>query len=77
MSKYQKLWEYIKGCDEDEVVLSFDEIKKICGVEIDHSFLSYKKELVDFGYEVVKISIKNKTVIFRKIVCTGGKLWDI
>ena len=74
MSKYKKLWKYLKDCNKEQVVLSFDEIKKICGVEIDHSFLSYKKELVDFGYEVVKISIKNKAVIFRKIVCTGGKL---
>jgi hypothetical protein len=47
--------------------LTYEEIKNILGFEIDHSFLSYKKELKDYGYEVGKISTKEKTVIFNKI----------
>ncbi len=35
MSKYNKLWEYIKTCNEKEMILSFEEIKDICGIEID------------------------------------------
>lgn len=35
--------------------------------EVNHSFLKYKKELVEYGYEVGKISMKEKTVIFHKL----------
>ena len=31
--------------------------------DIDHSFLTYKKELLEYGYEVAKISIKEKYVL--------------
>jgi hypothetical protein len=41
--------------------LSFDEIKSITGVAIDYSFLNYKKELMDYGYEVGKISLKENS----------------
>ena len=67
MSKYLKLWNYINSCDKDEIVLSFENIKNICGLAIDHSFLTYKKELKEFGYEVIKISLKDKKIIFGKI----------
>ena len=60
MSKYQALWNYIKNNNKDEYELSFKEIKNFLGFEIDHSFLSYKKELLEYGYEVVKISMKEK-----------------
>ena len=40
---------------------------KSCEVHINHSFLTYKKEAKEFGYEVGKISMKEKTVIFNKI----------
>ena len=67
MSKYDRLWEHIKNNDSDTLLLSFEEIEKIAGVPIDHSFLKYKKELLDHGYQVGKISLKNQTVIFIKI----------
>lgn len=66
MSKYQKLWNYIKNCGNDEIIISFEDVKNICGFEIDHSFLQHKKELKNFGYEVKKISLKNKTLQFIK-----------
>lgn len=47
--------------------LSFDEIREILGLDIDHSFLNFKKELIPFGFQVGKISLKEKTVIFKKI----------
>lgn len=67
MSKYDRLWEHIKGEGKYILLLSFEEIGKIADVSIDHSFLNYKKELLDFGYKVSKISLKNQTVIFIKI----------
>ena len=60
ISKYDSLWEYIGKCCEREITLTYDEIAKICGVPIDHSFLTYKKD----GYRAEKISMKDKTVRF-------------
>lgn len=67
MSKYDSLWNYIKSNGENSFKLSFDEIKAIANVEIDHSFLTYKKELLAYGYQVGKISLKEKTVIFNRV----------
>lgn len=66
MSKYDSLWEYIGKCGEREITLTYDDIEKICGVPIDHSFLTCKKELSGYGYAVKKISMKDKTVRFVK-----------
>lgn len=67
MSKYETLWNYLKKNDKDNYKLSYEEIKSILGFDIDHSFLTYKKELKEYGYEVGKISIKGKNVNFKKI----------
>ena len=67
MSKYNLLWKHIKNNGGQSLQLSFDEIKNIAGIEIDHSFLNYKKELLEYGYEVKKNSLKDKTVLFQKI----------
>jgi len=66
MSKYNALWEYIKNSGKPQLTLTFEEIAKIVGNPIDHSFLKYKKELSDYGYEVVKISMKSQTVLFAE-----------
>lgn len=68
MSKYEKLWNYIKENNKDEYQLSYDEIKNILGFEIYHSFLKYKKELMSYGYEVAKISLKGKYIIIKKLL---------
>lgn len=67
MSKYNLLWEYIKNSNRDVIKLSYDDIKSILGFDINHSFLTYKKELKEYGYEVSKISMKDKIIIFNKI----------
>lgn len=67
MSKYSLLWKYIKRNGAPSIKLSFDEIENIAGIAIDHSFLNYKKELLEFGYEVKKISLKEETVLFERI----------
>ena len=66
MSKYHALWTYIQKSDKQQLTLTFDEIGHIVEVPLDHSFLKYKKELSDYGYEVGKISMKNQTVVFIK-----------
>jgi hypothetical protein len=66
MSKYNTLWNYIAEKNLQQLVLSFDEIKTVNGIELDHSFLTYKKELPSYGFSVGKISLKNKTVEFLK-----------
>jgi len=67
MSKYEPLWKYLKENNKENYKLSYEEIRNIIGFEIDHSFLIYKKELKEYGYEVGKISMKEKTVIFNKV----------
>lgn len=47
--------------------MSFNEIFSVVGFQIDHSFLTYKKEAANYGFCVKKISLKEKTVIFDKI----------
>ncbi len=60
MSKYEQLWKYI---EKNAVsTLSFEEVERIYGFPIDHSFLTYKKELESYGYKVGKISLKNRTI---------------
>ena len=66
MSKYNRLWEYIQNNDNQSIKLSFEEVKDILGFEIDHSFLTYKKEAKEYGYEVGKISLKEKHITFKK-----------
>ena len=67
MSRYDKLWEYIKNCGRENFRLTFAEIEAAAGVPLDHSFLSFKKELIQYGYSVKKISIKEKNILFEKI----------
>ena len=66
MSKYQKLWKYIKEQSSEPLKLSYDEIENIAGVPLDHSFLTYKKELLKYGRQVKRIQMKEKCVEFVK-----------
>lgn len=68
MSKYDPLWKYIQENGTDSYKLTYAEIEKIAGLPIDHSFLTYKKELLEYGYKVGKISMKEQTVAFEKVV---------
>lgn len=62
MSKYNSLWEYVQSNGNQSFKMTFEEIRDIAGIPIDHSFLKYKKELIDYGYEVGKISMKEQTM---------------
>jgi hypothetical protein len=67
MSKYDPLWEHLQTDGSQTLRLTFEEIKAILGFPIDHSFLTYKKEAVAYGYQVGKISMKEQTIIFSKL----------
>ena len=67
ISKYNSLWEYIQKNGGSSFKMTFEEIQNIAGIQIDHSFLKYKKELTEYGYEVGKISMKEQTIIFNKV----------
>ena len=67
MSKYNSLWEYVQSNGSQSFKMTYEEIRDIAGIPIDHSFLKYKKEKIDYGYEVGKISMKEQTIIFNKI----------
>ena len=66
MSKYDPLWRYIKDTKREDYKLTYEEIRSVLGFDLDHSFLKHKKELLAYGYEVVKISIKEKYVSIHK-----------
>ena len=67
MSKYDALWDWIQANGAERFTLTADEIERLAGAPLDHSFLKYKKELTAYGYEVVRISLKERTVCFRKL----------
>lgn len=54
-----------RGKQVREFQMSFEEIEKILGFHIDHSFLQFK-ELPEYGFSVKKISMKEQTVAFDK-----------
>ena len=64
MSKYSTLWEHIASNNLSE--MTFSEIRDVLGFDIDHSFLTYKKELIEFGFEITKISMKDKKVFINR-----------
>ena len=66
MSKYDALWKYVSEEGKNSLKLSYADIENVAGVPIDHSFLTYKKELIEYGYRVGKISMKEQTVEFIK-----------
>ncbi len=67
MSKYNALWRYVQENGGRSFKLTFEEIQNIAGIPMDHSFLSYKGELIEYGYQVGKISMREQTVTFFKI----------
>lgn len=67
MSKYEPLWEYVKENGENRLVMTYEEVENVLNFPIEHSFLTYKKELKNYGYEVKKISMKDERILFEKI----------
>ncbi len=66
MSKYAPLWAAVSLHDENKFWMSFVEVEQILRFPIDHAFLNYKKELLEYGWQVGKISLKAQTVLFQR-----------
>lgn len=66
MSKYEPLWKWIAENGQENYKLTYAQIEEILGFPIDHSFLKFKKELLQYGYQVGKISMKEETVAFER-----------
>lgn len=77
MSKYNALWEYVQKSEKESFKMTFEEIQKIAGIPIDHSFLKYKKELAEYGWQVEKITMKEQTVLFRQAIRGGKEIYYI
>lgn len=67
MSKYDPLWAYVKERDEYLLELTFEEAEKVLGFPVKGSLLTNKAELLQYGYEVVKLMKSEQVVIFRKL----------
>lgn len=67
MSKYDPLWTWVRENGTDRFKLTYEEIREITGFPIDHSFLTFKKELPEYGWKVGRISMKEETVAFEKV----------
>lgn len=71
MSKYNDLWIYVdlifKQTGKENLEFSFRQIKDAAEIELDHSFLNFKKELLEYGYKVEKIKLKDKKIVFSKV----------
>lgn len=62
MSKYDALWAYVSNSGQQTLTMTFEQIAELTDVAIDHSLLTYKRELVAYGYTVGKISLKQKVI---------------
>jgi hypothetical protein len=67
MSKYDPLWKHLQTDGSPMLRLTFAQIEAVLGFPIDHSFLTYKKEATEYGYQVGKISMKEQHVTFQKL----------
>lgn len=67
MSKYDPLWAYVKERDEYLLELTFEEAEKVLGFPVKGSLVTNKAELLDYGFEVVKMLKGEKVIIFRKL----------
>ena len=62
--KYYKLWDYLRKSCLGTETLTFDEIYRIAGIYVDSKFMNHTKELEKYGLSVMKINLKEKTVMF-------------
>ena len=67
MSKCEPLWKWIAENGQENYKLTYAQIEEILGFPIDHSFLKFKKELLEYGYQVGKNSMKEETVGVERV----------
>lgn len=67
MGRYTPLWRWIAQNGQSPCMLTFAQTESILGFPVDHAFLTFKKELTEHGYKVVKISMKAQSVLFDRL----------
>ena len=67
MGRYTPLWRWIAQNGQSPCMLTFAQIESILGFPIDHAFLTFKKELTEYGYAVAKISMKAQSALFERL----------
>lgn len=67
MTKYEPLWKLVQGFDTDYIELTFEDIKNLCGVEIESDIYDNLKDIHRFGYFIGKIYRPDKWISFVKI----------
>lgn len=67
MSKYDLLWQAVRQSEADTLTLTLEEAARLAGVPIDHSFLTFKRELSAYGYSVKRVSLKAQTLTFERL----------
>lgn len=77
--KYQKLTEYLLKNGQKEIHLTLEKIQEILGFPLDASAYQYREfwanctastkaySWMDAGYEIIKIDLKEKTLVFKQI----------
>ena len=66
MSKYEPLWKYVQNDGRASFDMSFEDIRVLTGLDIDTSIIKSKNELKDYGYVVVKLSMGEHKILFKK-----------
>ena len=67
MSKFDPLWKHVCESEGSELIMTYSQIEDVLGFPVDHSFLTYKKELASFGWQVKKISMKEQAILFERL----------
>lgn len=66
-SPYEPLWQYIRSHNEQTVHMSFSQIEVLLGFPINHAFLNSKKELHQYGWICLKISLNEQHITFLRL----------
>lgn len=60
LSKYEPLWRFLSGDGSGCIQFSFERIDEILGFPLDYSFLNYKQEAEQYGYNSERSALKLK-----------------
>ncbi len=66
MTNIQRLANYLKESCITNEMLSFDEIKRICGLDACTELMDSRRELMREGFSVIKVSVSTRSVMFSR-----------
>ena len=68
---YEKLWNYLSNSVLSTETLTFDDIYRIANVDVDSSFLNRKRDCERYGITIMKINMRDRTVLFARNAKSG------